>query len=697
MIATGGGDQSNLLVRGSEITAGQDVLLAADHDVILESAQNTAEQHSSSKSSSAAVGVAITYGSSGFAAGITASASGARGKADGTDTSQTNSHVTAGKTATVISGHDTTLKGAVLSADQVVADVGHDLTIESQQDTSTYASKNKSMGGSVTVGYGFSASASYASSKVNGDYASVIEQSGIQAGDGGFQIKVGGNTDLKGGVIASTQAAVDAGANRLQTGTLTASELVNHSSYSATGISLSGGYSYGGTAGKASGTEASGQSGSTVNNGQDWSWQNYGTGSSGAAAGISQKSGHDRATTASGLSGGTLVITDEAGQQARTGESVEQRLASLNREVVTGDSANGLVKAWDGQKLQQQVEAGAQITATFGQQASRAVGDYAQKQMDTATSLRLQAGATSDPDQKAQLIAQADQLESQWGESGSLRVLAHTVIGGLTGGVEGAAGAAGGTLTAPKVAEALKEAGVAGGLADALTALASTTVGAAAGGPAGSAAAANEVSNNYLTHQQIAQLQQDMSVCALTGTCKEVADKYLALSKSNDAALQQTCTSDPAGSACQSGIREALNYAGDQGWKTYSAAGDARTAFPLASMDADIERSRKVALDLVFGDRQVYGAINDIEPRADFFGAMYQQTGAVWFEAAEDQSRTNLSGPLFELGVLYNFGKEDVMQKWRAAAGNEIMKHGYAGFYKIYSNPQIDPSSWSIW
>ncbi|WP_115514911.1 hemagglutinin repeat-containing protein [Xanthomonas arboricola] len=168
-----------------------------------------------------------------MAAGITASASGSRGKADGEDITQRNSHLSAGKTATIISGNDTTLKGAVLSADTVLADIGGDLTIESLQDTSTYASKDKAVGGSVTFGLGFSASASYSSNKVNGDFASVTEQSGIQAGDGGFNIRVGGNTDLKGGVIASTQAAVDAGVNRLQTGTLTVSDITNTSRYEA--------------------------------------------------------------------------------------------------------------------------------------------------------------------------------------------------------------------------------------------------------------------------------------------------------------------------------------------------------------------------------------------------------------------------------------------------------------------------------
>uniref|UniRef100_UPI003D9FC19B hypothetical protein n=1 Tax=Xanthomonas oryzae TaxID=347 RepID=UPI003D9FC19B len=79
----------------------------------------------------------------------------------------------------------------------------------------------------------------------------------------------------------------------------------------------------------------------------------------GASAGFSSKSGSSTSTTASGISGGTVVITDQAGQQAKTDQSVSDVLAALNRDVHTGDSANGLVKGWDGQKLQQQVSAGA--------------------------------------------------------------------------------------------------------------------------------------------------------------------------------------------------------------------------------------------------------------------------------------------------------------------------------------------------
>ncbi len=469
------------MIRGSDVKAGNNLLLAADHDITVESAQDSSEQHSRSKSGSAAIGAAISYGAKGAAMGFTANASTAHGQGDGTDVTQRNSHLSAGNTATILSGNDTTLDGAVLSANTVMADVGGDLHIHSEQDTSHYASHDTAASASVTVGIGASGSASYSHSKVDGDFASVREQSGIQAGDGGFDITVHGNTDLKGAVIASTQAAIDQGRNQLTTGTLTVADITNTSHYKATGVNLSGGYAAGGSNGKSdgksdgsSGDTASSQMPPTANQGSSWSWQNQGSGARGTAAGYDSKSGSQTSITHSGISGGDLTITDAAGQQAKSGKSIADTLAALNRDVHTGDSGNGLVKDWNGQQLQQQVTAGAEIMATFGQQASKAIGDYAEHKTNEAAAMRLQAANTTDPDQKAQLIAQADQLDSQWGANGTLRVLAHTAVGGLTGGVGGAAGAAAGTLTAPAVADALRNAGVTGPLADALTGLAST-------------------------------------------------------------------------------------------------------------------------------------------------------------------------------------------------------------------------------
>src|SRR5699024_2044488 len=107
--------------------------------------------------------------------------------------------------------HKTLLAGVVIKAEQVTAEVGDDLVLERLQDISTYTSKNSgsSAGASLCIppfcaGAG-TVSGSYNSSKVLSDYASVSEQAGIQAGDGGFRLKVKGHTDLTGAVIASSQ------------------------------------------------------------------------------------------------------------------------------------------------------------------------------------------------------------------------------------------------------------------------------------------------------------------------------------------------------------------------------------------------------------------------------------------------------------------------------------------------------------
>lgn len=192
--ATGAGRDSDLTVRGGNISAGGNAVLKADGDINLLAARNTQETDRKSSSASAGVGVAISLGSNGAAFGVTANASGGRGKGEGKEVTWSNTLVSAGEGLTLVSGGDTTLRGAVVSGRQVVADVGGNLAIESLQDTSTFKSKDQSIGGSVTVGVGFAASGSLASTKVDGDFASVVEQSRIVAGDGGFQVKVGGNT-----------------------------------------------------------------------------------------------------------------------------------------------------------------------------------------------------------------------------------------------------------------------------------------------------------------------------------------------------------------------------------------------------------------------------------------------------------------------------------------------------------------------
>ena len=415
LVATGAGKDSHINVIGSNINAGNNAVLISDGKTNLEAAQNSSSQHSTSSSSSAAIGVAATYGPDGMALGITANASGSRGNADGEDTSYTNTHVNAGKQLVIISGGDTTLKGAVVTAKQVIGQIGGNLNMESLQDTSNYASKDQNIGGSVTVGYGFSGSVNVGQTKVKGDYQSVGAQTGIAAGDGGFQLNVKGNTDLKGAVIASTQDAIDQNRNSFTTGTLTQSELQNHSNYEASSISI-------------------GMSGGQSDSNKDRPAQTgpvqvatFNDGNSGVAAGFSSKDGNSQSTTKSGISGNTngggIIITDDLKQQSLTGKTAAETVASINKDITTGTDTTSLAKDWDAQKLKDQVNAGAKITAAFSQQAGQAVSDYAKKQRGT---LQEQLKNASTPEEQQALQKQINEVNTQE------RVM-NVLIGAVTG------------------------------------------------------------------------------------------------------------------------------------------------------------------------------------------------------------------------------------------------------------------------
>ncbi len=234
-IAATGGD---LTIVGSQLS-GQNVALAAKNNLNLLS---QAEQHtdtSSNKNTSGGIGLQI--GSDGV--GIYAQAAMGQGKAHGNGTTHAETVIDAKDTLTLISGNDTNIIGAQAKGNTVLANIGGNLNIASQQDTDDYASKQWQAAGKVVIGYSSGGSASYSQGKIDSHYASVNEVSGIGAGSGGYQLNVGGNTDLKGAVIAS---AADPSRNLLSTGSLTFSDIQNKASYSASQVGISGGYSAGG-------------------------------------------------------------------------------------------------------------------------------------------------------------------------------------------------------------------------------------------------------------------------------------------------------------------------------------------------------------------------------------------------------------------------------------------------------------------
>jgi len=436
--AAGAGADSNINVTGSTLSAGNDALLAAQGQVNLQAAQNTSSQNSSSSGASAGVGVSISVGStSGIS--FTASASGSRGNADGNSTIWTNTHAVAGNTLTIRSGGDTNLVGAVASGNQVVADVGGNLNIQSLQDTDYYNSKDQSAGMGVSVCVPplcvgkSSVSGSFGQTKMNSDYASVTEQSGIRAGDGGFQVNVAGNTDLKGGVLVSSDEAVKAGVNSLTTSTLTSSDIENHASYDASQVALSGGYAFGGGAGgndqgSGIGKDQKGKA-DNVNPVPGTTLPSY-NGIMVAPPVVLGASGDADSTTRSAISGGALNITNSSAQQQLTGQTAEEAAASISRD--TSNTAGALAPIFDKDKI----EAGFEITSQFVNQ----VGQFVQNRAAEADAAQKAANdPTLTPEQRAAAQQQANQLNAEWGPNGTYRqvLTALTVAAGgnVTGGM----------------------------------------------------------------------------------------------------------------------------------------------------------------------------------------------------------------------------------------------------------------------
>ncbi|HGF3901280.1 TPA: polymorphic toxin type 25 domain-containing protein, partial [Escherichia coli] len=286
----------------------------------------------------------------------------AKGSEKGNGTEWTETTTDSGKTVTINSGRDTVLNGAQVNGNRIIADVGHDLLISSQQDTSKYDSKQTSVaaGGSFTFG-SMTGSGYIAASrdKMKSRFDSVAEQTGMFAGDGGFDITVGKHTQLDGAVIAST-ATPDK--NHLDTGTLGFSDLHNEADYkvSHSGISLSGGGSFG---------------------------DKFQGNMPGGMISAGGHSGHAEGTTQAAVADGTITIRDRDNQK--------QNLANLSRDPAHANDS--ISPIFDKEKEQRRLQTVGLISDIGSQVAdiARTQGELnALKAAKEATSETLPANAT---------------------------------------------------------------------------------------------------------------------------------------------------------------------------------------------------------------------------------------------------------------------------------------------------------------
>ena len=175
-------------------------------------------------------------------------------------------------------------------------------------------------------GAGISGGASSGTTK--SDYNSVTDQSGIYAGEGGFNITVDKNTDLKGGVIDS-DATPDK--NKLTTGTLTWEDVDNKAEYSSKDVGIN----------------------VNINNGAK-------DNEKGVTPNIGMPAkGEDESTTKAGVAQGTIEIKDK--------ENQKQNIEDLNRD--TKNTLNKLEQLFDKQTVAERKE----MAALFGELAYNVV------------------------------------------------------------------------------------------------------------------------------------------------------------------------------------------------------------------------------------------------------------------------------------------------------------------------------------
>ena len=335
--ATGKGQTANrgdIIIGGSELKAGNDITLNAARDINLVSSANVQKLEGSNSSKGGSIGVGLTAGSGGTGINISASMNAAKGSEKGNGTTWNETTLDAGRQVNLTTGRDATLSGAQVNGQTVKADIGRDLNITSLQDSDNYKSKQQSVsaGGSVTIGApGGSANFSYSRDAIKSNYDSVIEQAGIYAGKGGFDITVGNHTQLNGAVIGSTATADK---NRLETGTLGFTDIHNKADYKVE--HQGAGFSSGG-----------GIAGNIISNVANT-----------ALAGLGS-SGHAEGTTQSAVSEGTVTIRDKANQQ--------QNLADLSRD--TAHANDSISPIFNKEKEQNRLQA-AQLISDIGLQAS---------------------------------------------------------------------------------------------------------------------------------------------------------------------------------------------------------------------------------------------------------------------------------------------------------------------------------------
>ena len=295
----------------------------ASNDVSLQAATNTSEKLENAKSKGWSVGANISVAGGGIL-GFDASANAAKQKSNTKVTTHTGTTVVGSDAVTITSGKDTHISGSKVIGKSVTADVGGNLSIESLQDTKTYVGESSNKGFSVSTNAGSLSNVSMSSSKgkMKSDYASVTDQAGIYAGDGGFVINTAETTSLTGAVIDSV---ADSNKNKLSTKSLDVKDIENTAEYTSRNVGMS--YNHVGDFKNLSKA------------GKDAVWNTLGT----LPNLLPDSSKSSSSTTKSAISNGTIEVRD-----------ADFNMQILSRD--TKDSLNKLDEIFDKKKIEERQE-----------------------------------------------------------------------------------------------------------------------------------------------------------------------------------------------------------------------------------------------------------------------------------------------------------------------------------------------------
>ncbi len=379
---------------GASVSASNDLSITAAQNLSILSAQDTTDSHSSFSSSGASVGSQFGFGN---APTLSANVNTSQGTTDASSTTWVGSTLNAAGTLSLQSGGNTSIVGSAVKGATVDVKVAGNLDIQSLQNTNTFNSNSSSAGLSVTMtGNVLGASFNSSNDTLNSNWQSVVTQAGLFAGSGGFNVNVGGNTNLVGAVISST---ANASLNSLSTGTLTYSNIQNSSSYAGQNASFGMNYSH------VPGQQQSGYNG----------WN-------ASAPSAVDAHGASSSTTSSAISNGTIAITDPNAQQ--------QSLAGLSRDANQGPNTLAQV---DLNKVKEDM----QLAGLVGSEAS----DFLASQAAKIDALMKAAHDDHVPlEQRRADAEEAGKLQKQWGFGSLDRQVLTAAVGALTGNATGSLG-----------------------------------------------------------------------------------------------------------------------------------------------------------------------------------------------------------------------------------------------------------------